>query len=119
MLRMLQKDWKEKLEFGFKKGCGTREAIRDVQMLCEKVQDNVKEASICFVGYDRAFDIENWVKMIDTKKQPGVYSQDRLTWELYTKQQEVVRAAHECTNTCSNGRGVRKGCSLSLLLFSI
>ena len=58
--------------------------------------------------------------MMDALKQLGVDWQDRrLIRELYTKQQAVVRVADEYTNTCSIGRGVRKGRSLSPLLFSV
>ena len=58
--------------------------------------------------------------MMDTLKQLGVDWRDRrLIWELYIKQQAVVRVADEYTDTCSIGRGVRQGCSLSPLLFSI
>ena len=62
----------------------------------------------------------NWAKMINTLKQLGVdWRHRRLIWELYTKQQAVVRVADEYTNTCSIGRGARQACSLSALLFSI
>ena len=62
----------------------------------------------------------NWVKTMDTLKQLGASWRDRrLIWELYTKQQAGIRVADEYTNTCSIGRGVRQGCSLSPLLFSI
>ena len=58
--------------------------------------------------------------MMDTLKQLGVaWRERRLIWELYIKQQAVVRVADEYTDTCSIGRGVRQGCSLSPLLFSI
>jgi len=127
MLRILTKrlegkirDFISKTQFGFKKGCGTREAIGVMQMLCEKVLDHRKEVFICFVDYEKAFDRVNWVKMMDTLKQLGVDWRDRkLIWELYIKQQAVVRVADEYTDTCSIGRGVRQGCSLSPLLFSI
>ena len=75
---------------------------------------------ICFVDYEKALDRVNWVKMMDTFKQLGVDWRDRgLTWEPFIKQQAVVRVAGEYTDTCSIGRGVRQGCSLSSLLFSI
>ena len=58
MLRILAKrlegkvrDFISKTQFGFKRGCETREAIEVMQMLCEKVLDYGKEVFICFVGY--------------------------------------------------------------------
>ena len=96
------------------------QAIGVIRMLCEKVLDHGKEVFICFVDYEKAFDRVNWVKMMDKLKQLGVDWRDRrLIWELYTKQQAVVRVVDEYKNTCSIGRGVRQGCSLFPLLFSI
>ena len=58
--------------------------------------------------------------MMDTLKQLGVdWRGKRLIWELYTKQQAVFRVPDEYTNTGSIGGGVRQGCSLSPVLFSI
>ena len=69
MLRILAKrlegkgiDFISKTRFGFKKGCGTREAIGVMRMLCEKVLDHGKEVFICFVEYEKAFYGVNWVK---------------------------------------------------------
>ena len=105
MLRILTKrlegkvrDFISKTQFGIKKRCGTREPIGVMRMLCEKVLDHGKEVFICFADYEKAFDRVNWVKMMDTLKQLRVDWRDRrLIWELYTKQQEVVRVADEYT----------------------
>ena len=43
----------------------------------------------------------------------------RLIQELYTKQEAVVRIGNEETAAATIGRGVRQGCPLSPLLFSI
>ena len=84
MLRILTKrpDGKvrhfiSKTQFGFKKGCGTREAIGVMRMLCEKVLDHGKEVFICFVDYEKALDRVNWVKMMDTLKQLRVDWRDK------------------------------------------
>ena len=127
MLRILTKrlegkvrDFISKTQFGFKNGCGNRKAIGVMRLLCEKLLDRGKEVFICFVDYEKAFDRVNWGKMMDTLKKLGVdWRERRLIWELYIKQQAVVRVADVYTDTCSIGRGVRQGCSLSPLLFSI
>ena len=84
MLRILTKrlegkvgDFISKTQFGFKKGCGSREALGVMRMLCEKVLDHGKEVFICFVDYEKAFDRVKWVKMMDTLKRLGVDWQDR------------------------------------------
>ena len=91
-----------------------------MRMLCEKVLDHGKEVFICFVDHEKAFDGVNLVKMMDTLTKLGADWRDRkLKWELYIKQQAVVRVADEYTDKCSIGIGVRQDCNLSPLLFSI
>ena len=79
MLRILTKrldgkvrDFISKTQFRFKKGCGTREAIGFMWMLCQKVLDHGKDVFICFVDYEKAFDRVNWVQMMNTLKKLGV-----------------------------------------------
>ena len=114
------RDYISKTQFGFVKGRGTRDAIGVMRMLCEKVLDHGKELYVCFVDYEKAFDRVNWVKMLDILKDLGVDWRDRkLICELYMKQEAVVRVMDEETDSCAVGRGVRQGCTLSPLLFSI
>ena len=88
MLRILTKrlegkvrDFISKTQFGFKKGCGTRETLGVMRMFCEKVLDHRKEVFTCCLDYEKAFDRVNWVKMMDTLKQLGVDWRDRrLFW---------------------------------------
>jgi hypothetical protein len=109
-----------KTQFGFKRGCGTREAIGVMRMLSEKVLDHGNELFICFVDFEKAFDRVDWVKMLDILKHIGVDWRDRrLICELYMKQEAVVRVMGEDSDPCCIGRGVRQGCTLSPLLFSI
>ncbi|XP_037794126.1 uncharacterized protein LOC119589602 [Penaeus monodon] len=56
LLRVLNKrlegkdrDYIRKTQFGFKRGCGTRDAIGVMRILCEKVLDNGKEFDVCFM----------------------------------------------------------------------
>ena len=54
---------------GFKRGCGTRDGIGVMRIICEKVLDHGNELFIWFVDYEKAFDRSNWVKMVDILKQ--------------------------------------------------
>src|SRR3989454_12593552 len=50
------KDFIEKNQFGFRKGCGTRDAIGVLRMLCERSLEFGNEIDICFVDFEKAFD---------------------------------------------------------------
>ena len=45
-----------KIQFGFKKGCGTREAISVMRLLCERRLEFDKELFVCFVDFEKAFE---------------------------------------------------------------
>ena len=113
-------DYNSKTQFSFKRGCGTRDAIGVMRMLSEKMLDHGKELFVCFVDYENAFDRVNWVKMMGILKGFGIEWRDRrLICELYIKQEAVVRIMNEESESYAIGRGVRQGCTLSPLLFSI
>jgi hypothetical protein len=75
---------------------------------------------ICYVDFEKAFDRVNWVIMMDVLKSLQVDWRDRrLICELYMKQEAVIRVADGESEPGIIGRGVRQGCPLSPLLFSI
>jgi len=107
-------------QFGFRKGCGTRDAIGVMRMIMERNLEVNKEVYICFVDFEKAFDRVNWVKMMTILKHIGIDIRDRrLIWNLYSKQSAVIKVGDELSDDCQIGRGVRQGCCLSPILFSI
>jgi len=53
-------------------------------------------------------------------KNIGVDWKDRrLIMNLYMNQKVVIKVNQECSEECDMGRGVRQGCRLSPLLFTI
>src|SRR6476469_9501302 len=64
--------------------------------------------------------IVNWEKIIKALQSIGVDWRDRrMISELYMNQEAVVRIARGQSDSGIIGRGVRQGCPLSPLLFSI
>src|SRR6267154_2030669 len=52
-------------QFGFRKGCGTRDAVGVMRTLCKRSLENGNEVYICFVDFENAFDRVNWVKILN------------------------------------------------------
>ena len=95
-------------QFGFRKGCGTREAIGAMRTICERSLEHDNEVLICFVDFEKAFDRINWVKMLEILKNIGVDWRDRrLIMNLYMNQTSVVKIQQEFSEEGEIGRGVR------------
>ena len=47
-------------QFGFRKGCGTREAIAVIRTLQERCLEHDQDAYVCYVDFEKAFDRVNW-----------------------------------------------------------
>src|SRR6478609_6434340 len=107
-------------QFGFRKGCGTRDAIVVMRMICERSLEFGNNVYICFVDFEKAFDRVNWKKMMKVLHSIGVDWRDRrMKSKLYMNQEAAVRIAGGESDSGVIGRGVRQGCPLSPLLFSI
>src|SRR6478609_4757811 len=114
------RDFIRRNQFGFRKGCGTRDAIGVMRMICERSLEFGNNVHICFVDFEKAFDRVNWEKMLKVLQSIGVDCRDRrMIRELYMNQVAVVRIAGGESDSGIIGRGVRQGCPLSPLLFSI
>jgi len=59
------KDFIGRNEFGFRRGCETREAIEIMRMLCERSMQHGNYVNICFIDFEKAFDRVNWIKMME------------------------------------------------------
>jgi hypothetical protein len=107
-----------KTQYGFRKGCGTREAIAVLRILSERCLEYGNDLYICFVDFEKAFDRVNWIKMMEVLKKMGVDWKDRrLIRELYMKQDAIVRIDEGESDACIIGRGNRQGCLLSPICF--
>src|SRR5437899_5496937 len=91
-----------------------------MRTLCERSLEYGNEVYICFVDFEKAFDRVNWVKMFEILKSLHIDWRDRrLLQDLYMRQKAVVRTVGGDSDPGVIGRGVRQGCSISPLLFSI
>src|SRR5688572_20514697 len=105
---------------GFRKGCGTRDAIGVMRTVCERSLEHENEVYVCFVDLEKALDLVDWVKMFQILKYLHIdWKNRRLLKDLYMRQEAVIRIADGESDPGTIRRGVRQGCPLSPLLFSI
>ena len=89
-------------------------------MICERSLEFGNNICICFVDFEKAFDIVNWEKTMKVLPSIGVDWRDRrMISELYMNQEAVVKIAGGESDSGIIGREVRQGCPLSPVLFSI
>ena len=43
-------------QYGFRKGCGTRDAIAALRVMCERSLENNNKVHVCYVDFEKAFD---------------------------------------------------------------
>jgi hypothetical protein len=107
-------------QFGFRKEKGTREAIGILKTICERSLEFGNNVYACFVDLEKAFDRVGWKLLLDTLKEIGVDWRDRrMIKNLYLRQFATVRIQGSTSRKLTIGQGVRQGCPLSPLLFSI
>ena len=51
-------------QFGFRRGKGTRDAIRMLRIISEQTLEIDEELSVCFVDWQKAFDRVSWPRML-------------------------------------------------------
>ena len=129
LLKVLQKRIEAKVDavhflsddqFGFRRGTGTRDAISTLRVLTERSLEVDRDAYVCFVDYEKAFDRVDWKKLMRVLRRLGVdYRDRRLIGNLYMGQSFTVRIEGEDSEAGIIGRGTRQGCPLSPLLFNI
>src|SRR6476469_9791408 len=91
-----------------------------MRMVCERSLEFGNNVYICFVDFEKAFDRVNWEKIMKLLQSIGVDWRDRrMISELYMNREAVVRIAGGESDSGIIGRGIRQGCPLSPLLFSI
>ena len=114
------KDYISGSQFGFRRGVGIRNAIGTMGMLIQRSLEYNNKMYVCSVDFEKAFDRVSWTIMMAILKTIGADWRDRrLIAELYYRQEMIVRTDGQESEPCIVGRGVRQGCLVSPLLFSL
>ncbi len=107
-------------QMGFRKGKGTRDAIFQLRMTCERSMEVNKNIYLCFIDYQKAFDRVRHDKLVEIMEKAGIPELERrLIINLYWQQQAMLRWENDTTRTFEIRRGVRQGCILSPILFNL
>ena len=127
MLRILQDrlqqyvNWElPDVQAGFRKVRGTRDQIANIHWIIRKAREFQKNIYFCFIDYAKAFNCvyqNNMWKILQEMRIP-----DHLTCllrNLYADQEATVRTRHGKMDWVQIGKGVCKGCVLSLWLFNL
>ena len=105
---------------GFRKGRGTRDQIANIQWIIKKAREFQKNIYSCSNDYAKAFHCVDYNKLWKVLKEMGI--PDHLTCllrNLYAGQEATVKTGHRTTDWFQIGKGVHKGCILSLCLFNL
>ena len=108
------------IQVGLRKSRGTRDQIVNILWIIEKAREFQKNIHLCFINYAKAFDCVDHNKLWKALKDTGI--PDHLTCllrNLYAGQEEAVRPEHGTVDWFNIGKGVQKGCILSLFISCI
>ena len=114
------KDRVADVQYGFRPGKGTRNAIFVVRMLTERAIEMRKDLYLCFVDYEKAFDKIHHSEMIKILEEISLDSKDiRVITNLYWKNEAAFKVGDQLSEWTEIHRGVRQGCVLSPDLFAL
>ena len=107
-------------QYGFRKGKGTCNAIFIIRMIGERTIEMQKDLFMCFIDYQKAFDTVKHADLLAILSRLDIGRKDlRIVRNLYYEQTSAVRVEDELTEYVDIKRGVRQGCVMSPVLFSL
>ena len=108
------------VQFGFRKGRGTRDQIANIRWIIKKAREFQKNIYFCFINYAKDFDCVDHNKLWKILKEMGI--SDHLTYllrNLYADQEATVRIGYGTTDWFQIGKGVLQGSYIVTLLFNL
>ena len=110
----------DKVQFGFRKGMGCRNATFMLRTVIERAVEKQRDIFMCFIDFEKAFDTVRHDLMVERLRELGVEEADlRVLSNLYWGQKATVRIGDDKSGWTEIQRGVRQGCVLSPDLFSL
>ena len=107
-------------QIAYRKSYRTSDHIFTLHTVIENTFASKKTLYLCFVDFKKAFDSVDYKILIDTLLSYGIKGKVLdVIKSLYAKGKSCVRGQDSLTNLCSCHCGVRQGCLLSPLLFTL
>lgn len=107
-------------QYGFRSGRGTREAIFNLRILCERAIEVQQNIYLAFIDYEKAFDKVRHDQLMEILKNVDLDGKDlRIIRNLYWEQEAAMRVNGRESEWRRVKRGVRQGCVLSPCLFGL
>ena len=107
------------VQAGFRKGRGTGDQIANICWIIKKARKFQKDIYFCFIDYAKAFDCMDNNKLENSERDGNTRPPTCLLRNLYAGQEATVRTGRGTTDWFQIGKGVRRGCILSLCLTSM
>ena len=96
------------------------EAIAMIKDMAEKSVEHQRDMFVCFIYFEKAFDIVDGKKLMETLRNLDTYWKDRrLIRNLYHFQEVSVRISGQESGKATVWRDALQGCIMLSLLFSI
>jgi hypothetical protein len=110
----------EESQCGFRTHRGTQDLIFTIRQISEKTIETGREVHLCFIDLEKAFDRIKREDVWKSLRNRGIDEKTIKQIEsLYETSKSYVRTRNETSSTFETGIGLRQGCVLSPLLFSI
>ena len=91
----------EEDQFWFRKGKGTRDAIGLMRIISERVLDVKEEMCLCFIDWQKAFDRDDWTKLLEILSNIGVnWREGRLIRNLYMGEKSKIAPQSRGNRQC-------------------
>lgn len=119
-LRDLLENTIEDTQFGFRPNRGVTDANFILRQIIEKAFIEERDIHLCFVDLEKAFDNIKREDIWRTLHKRGVKHDLIIAVQsLYKETKNYVRTRHETSKMFETSSGVRQGCILSPLLFTV
>ena len=93
-------------QFGFGRGKGTMDAVGMLRIISERILEIDAELCVCFIEWQKAFDRDNWKKLMQILKGTGIdWRKRRLISNLYMAHSVKIRLDRGEARSVKFGRG--------------
>ena len=107
------------VQYGLRKGKGTRDQIANICWITEKLENSRKNICFCFIDYDKVCDCVDHNKLWKILREMGIPNHlTCLLRNMYAGQEATVRTGHGTADWFQTGKGALQVCILYSTYFT-